>query len=376
MYGSGYGPLSHGDGDKAIEDILGLKRAAEDYVNAGANNKVWFKLIASEKDPLSAFEEVGRGHAHLDIDVTEFGDYHRVDVVRKIKRKDISGGERTVEGGFAFFRSRENEHIWIAMTGDDPDFFERGMIYLFNQMDPDVYSFYLSPMDIQQILQGIEESLDARVIVKRSITYNYHGEAKESHETHPFRHVFAEINEEENYVDKLEFRVEPRGDSDNGFEGFLTRDGRLKYINGNVSPFFDGLVSLIERRAEDRRRLFDESIDSARGGNFEQMHIKFDEPVFQGGVKNHSLINALSKMTKTSITVYHSNPYLHMSMMDYRDGSAFDIFVTENDRVNIVLGHRGTSSSLMRVAEHISSHFKQGEICPGSSNDYGFDDFF
>jgi len=362
--------------EEEITDMVSLKRAAELYANGGTYNKIRLKAVTAEEDPKIVFEEVDEHHKLMNVDVIDREDHYDIRLERTIKRSDIEDGERTVKGSFALVQSDHNENIWTAITGYESDFFERGVLYLFNKSNPNIYSFFLSTSEIEEILHNIEENLEKSVIVEDSVTYNYQGEGDESHETHPFRHIFSEIDEEQEYLDKLVFKVGQRADNEDYFEGYLTRDGQMKFIGGNITPFFEKLVTQVEATAEQRRELFEEKIDSAKEGNYEKVHIKFEEPVFQGGVKNHKLINALSQMSKSSITVFHSNPYLHMSMLDYRDGSSFDIFVTDDDLVKIALGHRGTSSSLMRVAEHISSHFKQGDILPGREETYNFDDFF
>ena len=38
----------------------------------------------------------------------------------------------------------------------------------------------------------------------------------------------------------------------------------------------------------------------------------------------------------TSVSVLHGNPYVHLSILDYHDGSAFDLWVLDRQRLIIV----------------------------------------
>ena len=63
----------------------------------------------------------------------------------------------------------------------------------------------------------------------------------------------------------------------------------------------------------------------------------------------------------------HGNPYIHMSVADYTDGSSYDLWVVNPKRIVIVPQIRATEGSLSRLTNHIFEQFKEGEIIEGAA---------
>ena len=78
--------------------------------------------------------------------------------------------------------------------------------------------------------------------------------------------------------------------------------------------------------------------------------------------KNHRLAKVLSEFPKSSHTVYHGNPYLHASLVDYCDGSSYDLWVLSEDRLIIVPQLKASFGSISRFCEHIFRKFREGNI--------------
>ncbi|MFW6048393.1 MAG: hypothetical protein ACOC87_03780, partial [Candidatus Natronoplasma sp.] len=130
--------------EDAISDMATLEGVAELYANSGANNKIRLKSVTAEEDPQAVLEEVDEHHDLISVEVINRDDHYGIELERKIKRSDIEGGERIVEGSFDLVQSDQDENIWTAITGHEPDFFEHGILYLLKQLNPEIYSFFLS----------------------------------------------------------------------------------------------------------------------------------------------------------------------------------------------------------------------------------------
>jgi hypothetical protein len=94
-------------------------------------------------------------------------------------------------------------------------------------------------------------------------------------------------------------------------------------------------------------------------GEIRPVFIEYSNNIFENVEQNKRLIKSLSEFPKSSYSVYHGNPYLHMSMVDYCDGSSYDIWVVSSNRLIIIPQLRATFNSLSRLCEHILKRFME-----------------
>ena len=78
--------------------------------------------------------------------------------------------------------------------------------------------------------------------------------------------------------------------------------------------------------------------------------------------QNHRLIRVLRKLPDASISVYHPNPFLHASVVDYMDGSSYAIWITDSTAITVIPELKATTQSLGRLFNHINEHFGEGTI--------------
>lgn len=67
-------------------------------------------------------------------------------------------------------------------------------------------------------------------------------------------------------------------------------------------------------------------------------------------------------MDKASISVFHGNPYMHLGVIDYFDGSVFDLWVLSVNQLIIVPQIKGSVPSIRRVVSHVFESFAEGEV--------------
>ena len=84
--------------------------------------------------------------------------------------------------------------------------------------------------------------------------------------------------------------------------------------------------------------------------------------IFSNPESVSDLLEALSEQRGVGIAVLHRNPYLHVAVTDYLDGSNFDAFVTFDDRVIIYPGYRASVGALTRLTEHLAERFAAREV--------------
>lgn len=105
------------------------------------------------------------------------------------------------------------------------------------------------------------------------------------------------------------------------------------------------------------------------------LNIKFSQEAFRDKYDNIKLIKTLEKVSGGAVAVYHKNPYLHLSFLDFIDGSNFDIFVTDPYKLTIIPNYKCSMYSLMRATDQIFKGFLEGEIELAERDNYTFSDF-
>lgn len=70
----------------------------------------------------------------------------------------------------------------------------------------------------------------------------------------------------------------------------------------------------------------------------------------------------LAQQRDVGIAVLHRNPYLHVVVTDYSDGSNFDVFVTDPSAISVHPGFRASMGALTRLTQRLGERFEALEI--------------
>jgi len=92
------------------------------------------------------------------------------------------------------------------------------------------------------------------------------------------------------------------------------------------------------------------------------LQIEYEQPVFSDKRQNGRLVQTLKGLRNSALSVFHPNPYLHASLIDYTDGSSYEIWVTTPTSILIVPKRKATTGSIERVCDFICDKFQEGEI--------------
>ena len=137
----------------------------------------------------------------------------------------------------------------------------------------------------------------------------------------------------------------------------LRREAGATFYSGDYQLFesvvMDGLEDAAARRRSllaDRERRLDEPaprplVVRTRAATFGEPEAVTD------------LLDSLERQESTSVAVFHRNPYLHVAVTDYADGSNFDLFVNRSDEVVVIPGYRASVTSLARLTDTVGERF-------------------
>lgn len=346
-----------------------LHHLIESYLNENPRSSVHFKSVVAKDDPLARFNELNSKFNNSSVEIVEQSDHYFVEVNRKIKR---SG--RRVDGSFALFQ-HDDSKIWTALTAEGADFVKRGLDWVIRSGSPHIYEFYATSRDLEGVLDFLARSVPDKfdIIVTQAIAYSHRDQAEISYKKRPYPVVFRKAREGGNYIDSLNFDV--RSDEGTELVASINRNGGTKIHDGNVSIFFNHLLENYVHLGTEKDDLFTGKERNAQSGEVEEIELRFDSPVFQSPKDNELLISVLSDLSRSSVTVYHANPYAHLSVLDFNDGSSCDVFVTDPETVAIVPSYRGSNNFLMRISDKLYRELDESSIHYLEEKSFGIEDF-
>lgn len=351
-------------------DINALARSFEYSSKTNKRYKVSFIAFISKENPIILFDEWKRND--FTFTLNKYYDFYEIKLNRIISRSDIAHGKRNVDGSFCIFQYG-NTDIWIGFSSDSPDFFNNGVVRFIESYKPDISRIYLSSGELRSLFEKLEEKLSAEIFVKKAVLYSHIKEGQINFEREHFQELFNKAENDDRYVDKIEYHL--KKDDEIIYHGFISRDLISYYYSGNIHLFLNSFVSLIADKGIIKSEIFENRERSFGNDEIRPINIIFSRNVFKNSADNLRLIKALEKVSRGAVAVYHQNPYLHISFLDFIDGSNFDIFAIDSNEISIIPNFKCSMHSLMRVSEQISKDFDEGQIVPSSSPEYSLKDF-
>lgn len=289
--------------------------------------------------------------------------------------KFIGKEREKIEGRVILFK--EKLGIYFLFTISERDFIDKCLKRFIANSYPVVFQPVIKQNDLKKILSELEEKFipNAIRITKSSakrwtISEGPYERKKQissrlDWESMTVKDTFREAAEEGKWFTKLTFRIfEIKMDSltDTYYNSSINKRGMF-LTNGWLPQYSEIVIPSFLSIAENKMSLYkDRSRSETASHEIRPLVVKFTESVFVDQRSNRKFINTLEKIPHFGYSVIHSNPYIHMSLLDYRDGSSFEILVHEPDKIMILPQIRASSISLEHIVSHIAERFNEGEV--------------
>ncbi len=269
-------------------------------------------------------------------------------------------------------------NIYIVFTHVKNTILKDDIISFFNRFYPKIAKTFLDSDYMEKILQNLERKLKdkkiriTKISSKSRITSK---DAKKDFESDlkwtdlSYEEMFKRVEENDELIKNIYFTlIESNTLNYNKSKNYpvikcqLSRDGIFK-CNKNLKIFYDTVINDIANKASSNLNLLSNRERLAKDNlKPNPIIIEYKIDLFKDKGQNIRLVEALQEITNTGLSVYHSNPYLHCSYIDFRDGSSYDIWVLSNNKITIVPQMRSTYASLERLCNHIFIGLREGKI--------------
>ena len=158
-------------------------------------------------------------------------------------------------------------------------------------------------------------------------------------------------------IGRIRFRLAEPGSA---MEGQISRGGVLRF-RGSFLPF-GGAMRQLARAVSDRARLYSGRSRSENGGKMRPLVVEVAGSPFKDAAGRGRLISAVESVPRASSGLYSLGPCLHMFLVDFGDGSSFDIWAVSDGEVTIVPQIRATPAAVARLTFHITREFGEGRV--------------
>jgi hypothetical protein len=133
----------------------------------------------------------------------------------------------------------------------------------------------------------------------------------------------------------------------------LRRHAGATFYHGDYGLFCAVVLQRLTLAAFDRRALLSDRDRPREEPLRESLVMRLPKGTFLSGAASEELLETIGSVRGVQVAVFHRNPYLHFTVTDFLDGSAYDCFVTEDDRVTLLPGYHASVGSLARVTDAI-----------------------
>lgn len=332
----------------------------------------------SSVDPLQIIQQCDISGIQVEVDAHE--EFSQVSLIRSMEGKGKEYNEegvRIVEGDF-YILDHSDEMVYTALSVCDSSFFEDGIRHFISSLPSPLSKSYISTEEMRSLCDTISERHGSDILVKTAVIKSPSKKTELQYDKTGDTRYFELFNsekvaEKDYFVDKLEFSLPTK---DDGFRSYISRDGESRYLSGPSSIYFNYILPQFASTLSDNARVFEDKSREYGTRDANSIAISYSDGELQGTDQNIRLIDALEGLSNYSVTVYHKNPYMHASVLDYSDGSSADVFLTTDSRISIVPGFNASKKSLTQITEQINRQFKEGDVSDSPESERSAEDIF
>jgi hypothetical protein len=293
-------------------------------------------------------------------------------------RRIIHGSQRKIEGK-AIVTKTDVDNIYLVVSDGSFEFLDLGLRRFFELNYPEISLVSFSSMHLKNTLSSLADRRKGEIMTDKTVAYRRStglnhvkglegSKRRTSQVTYTneiYTKVFKEAAENNLWIDKIVFTLieEEYEKKKSTLHAYISRQSIFKCWSNFNTFYSDVLKNMIDISRnlfvlyKDRGRM-----QKNRTITSKPLSIKYGFPIFDSIEQNRKLIETLEKMTYLSISVLHSNPYLHISLLDFLDGSSYDIKVLADDEIIVIPQLRASYASINRLFDHIFKFFGEGVI--------------
>lgn len=320
--------------------------------------------FACERNPIECFKSSTRYRA---FEVLNYND--EVSLFRLRFYPTHSHRDRApITGEFFVCKHPSLPTVFLAITLEPVDFLRRALLPFIEQHRSRFYLTFLRHDYLHLLLEGFRNKMGYTdlTVIRASHVNRFgvgRGETMIPTVSWPglgLEEAFTYAQEQNAWFRSLSF--EARRDNRVIAEVTVHRNGIIK-TNRDFPGIYSNLILPICDLIDENIRLF---AKRARRDNPElevsPLVVQFGRDQFKDTEENSRFITAIRKLDNASVSVLHGNPYISMSVVDYFDGSTFDLWVLNSSELVIIPQLKSSVPAMKRLISCVFDNYAEGII--------------
>jgi len=131
----------------------------------------------------------------------------------------------------------------------------------------------------------------------------------------------------------------------------LRRTSGASFYHGDLRVFADLVLHRLQVAASERRNLLDDREREPLVPASEVLSMEVDRVDLSDPDTRELVVRTITGIRGVQAAVMHDNPYLHVLVTDFLNGTSFDVLITDEGRLDILPGLRSSVGSLARVTD-------------------------
>lgn len=312
------------------------------------------------------------------VDIEEQSEFAFVSLTRKMKGSGEDydeDGYRYIKGKFYLF-SQDETDAYTIFTISNSDFYTYGLKKYLKKFRSDISMSFLDSTDLKILFEALDDNIDGNIIATDVVIKSpREGTEVKYFDNKPYYSIFnnKDIVNGDYYVDKIGFKLENSG---NSFQGQVSRTAESRFESGKGSIYFKYVLKLLSSCISDKGEIFSNKARNYGSREANPIQIIYEQGAIEGREEKDRLIRVLDGLSRSSLTVYHDNSYMHASILDYNDGTTADVFLNSDNSISIIPGFNASRQSLTRLIKQIIEEFREGKISEGEQSELEFTEYF
>jgi hypothetical protein len=272
-------------------------------------------------------------------------------------------------GRFFVYWNEQFPNVYVAISLEPSWFYREGLRPLLQSLHPRLVVGFIPNARLLRLVTEFRDKCGFTDLVITRASQRLRLPEEEKHKrdmsavTWPHRSVegaFSWVHENNGWFQSIQF--EARRNSRVAAKVTVTRDGLVK-TDCLFTKVFQSFVLPVCRIHFENRSLF-----SKRGRRendrlaAKPLTIEFGSDQFGDVAENAKFIQAMKRLKTASVSVLHGNPHIQLSVIDYFDGSTFDVWVLSPERVVLVPQLKATVGAIKRIVKHVFDTYSEGEV--------------
>lgn len=279
------------------------------------------------------------------------------------------GQVQNSNGQFYILQDELYADAFVAFTIESSTFFKRALLPLIQSLYPVAIMTFIKHKKLRRLLNSFmilditNELTITRASQRLRFQENHKGRRVMPVVSWPSMNVeeaFQWVYDHNGWFESISIELKNSFGTISNFT--FTRQGILR-TNSLVEQLFISFVKPVCKTIHENMEFFShrsrlDRIDLST----RPIVIEFEEDQFAELSENQRLIQSMRRMKTASISVLHGNPYVHLTILDYFDGSVFDIWILDQQKLVIVPQLKASAAAIKRLVNHVFDDYAEGNL--------------